>query len=115
MDPEGLARYVLSTYPDLVRSAVIQSFEPARVRLVFSDGTYMDIRYNERGRYSYHWQRGEGTEYRFDNAPHHREVTTHPHHLHDSSGNVLPSDVRGVSPHDVDEVMRLVRTVTGGH
>jgi len=60
VDPEGLARYVLSTYPDLVRSAVIQSFEPARVRLVFSDGTYMDIRYNERGRYSYHWQRGKG-------------------------------------------------------
>lgn len=33
---------------------------------------------------------------RWDNAPHHPELQEHfPHHFHDQSGNVTPSDLRG--------------------
>jgi hypothetical protein len=43
-------------------------------------------------KYSYHWQRSHGQLVkRWDNAPHHPEIETHPHHLHDQDEeNVLP-------------------------
>ncbi len=34
-------------------------------------------------RYSFHWQRADGTFLRrWDNAPHHREIPSFPHHVH---------------------------------
>lgn len=37
-------------------------------------------------KYSFHWQRNDGTLIcRWDNAPHHRDVTTFPHHLHEGA------------------------------
>lgn len=40
-------------------------------------------------KYSFHWQRGDGTPIcRWDNAPHHREVGTFPHHLHEGENGV---------------------------
>lgn len=43
-------------------------------------------------KYSFHWQDVTGElRMRWDNAPHHPEVTTHPHHVHDGSEtNVMP-------------------------
>ena len=41
--------------------------------------------------YSYHWQKGDGRLLmRWDNAPHHPEVITFPHHKH-VGGRVVPS------------------------
>lgn len=41
--------------------------------------------------YSYHWQdKEQNLIMRWDNAPHHPEVATHPHHLH-HDGTVKPS------------------------
>jgi hypothetical protein len=41
--------------------------------------------------YSYHWQdKEQNLVMRWDNAPHHPEVATHPHHLHDR-GVVKPA------------------------
>jgi hypothetical protein len=46
----------------------------------------------KRSKYSYHWQNSEGILIkRFDNAPHHPEISTHPHHLHSGERNVLPA------------------------
>jgi hypothetical protein len=37
--------------------------------------------------YAYHYQDAEDTLiFRYDNAPHHPEVATHPHHKHASTG-----------------------------
>ncbi|MEI6285017.1 MAG: DUF6516 family protein [Bacillota bacterium] len=49
-------------------------------------------------KYSYHWQSPAGEiRKRWDNAPHHREIETYPHHLHDGSeDNVKPSQVIGM-------------------
>lgn len=33
-------------------------------------------------KYRYHYQRGEQVVFRYDNAPHHPNVETHPHHKH---------------------------------
>lgn len=52
-----------------------------KVRLVFVDGSYMDIRYPVKSKYSFHWQR-EDEMIRIDTAPHHRHLSTYPRHMH---------------------------------
>lgn len=61
-------------------------------RLRFADGSLLDFdeevlpkgkRGVEKIHYSYHYQRADGsTVFRYDNAPHHREVKSFPHHKH---------------------------------
>jgi len=42
--------------------------------------------------YSYHWQNKDKTLIqRWDNAPHHMEIETFPHHLHNGE-NIMPSN-----------------------
>lgn len=52
-----------------------------KVRLVFVDGSYMDIRYPVDSKYSFHWQ-CENEMIRIDTAPHHRNISTYPQHIH---------------------------------
>lgn len=56
-------------------------------------------------KYSFHWQDEQGQLYRrWDNAAHHPEVATHPHHVHKGSDT-------NVSPHgpvDIDAVLSFV-------
>ncbi|MDP2822864.1 MAG: DUF6516 family protein [Sulfuritalea sp.] len=52
-------------------------------------------------KYSFHWQRSDGAPIcRWDNAPHHRDVATFPHHLHEGGTDVVqahaPVDVFAV-------------------
>jgi len=43
-------------------------------------------------KYSYHWQSSVGEiRKRWDNAPHHREIDTYPHHVHDGSEDNVKS------------------------
>ena len=52
-----------------------------KVRLVFIDGSFMDIRYPVDSKYSFHWQR-DNEMIRIDTAPHHRQLSTYPRHMH---------------------------------
>ncbi len=46
-------------------------------------------------KYRFHMQDGEGgLLWRLDNAPHHPEISTHPHHEHAASGGVVPASER---------------------
>ncbi len=65
-----------------------------RFRADFIDGSrlfafeFVDARLR-RLRYSYHYQDASGDLiFRYDNAPHHPEVRTHPHHKHTPQGVV---------------------------
>ena len=40
--------------------------------------------------------------FRYDNAPHHPEVTTHPHHKHTATG------VEAATPPDLSDVLREI-------
>lgn len=59
-------------------------------RLIFYDGSFLEIeevlclsdRRIEKVRYSYHCQKGDRLIFRYDNAPHHPELPTFPHHKH---------------------------------
>lgn len=52
-----------------------------KVRLFFVDSSYMDIRYPVDSKYSFHWQRNDEM-IRIDTAPHHRQLSTFPRHMH---------------------------------
>lgn len=56
-------------------------------------------------KYSFHWQDSDGNlRKRWDNAPHHSELPTHPHHVHvGSDGSAGPH-----APIDLEEVLDLI-------
>ncbi len=65
-----------------------------KIVVQFNDNSILYIREyvdeNERS-YSYHWQTEEGKMIiRWDNAPHHKNILTYPHHKHIGE-NILPS------------------------
>lgn len=59
-------------------------------RLIFYDGSFLEIEEAlylsdhriEKLRYTYHYQKGDRLIFRYDNAPHHPELPTFPHHKH---------------------------------
>jgi hypothetical protein len=61
-----------------------------RCRVRFWDGSFLDIYevvstelgYPVRITYSYSYLRNDQLIFRYDNAPHHPEIATHPHHKH---------------------------------
>lgn len=71
-----------------------------RLRLTLSDGSLLELfeRFQiaagrlQVTKYRFHWQDAAGQlRKRWDNAAHHPEAPTHPHHLHEGSeSNVLP-------------------------
>lgn len=56
-------------------------------------------------KYSFHWQNATGElRIRWDNAPHHPEVHTHPHHVHSGSEN----NVMAHAPITVEKVLDII-------
>lgn len=79
--------------------------------LCFYDGSLLAVSERvrlERNRvvkaeYRYHYQRADGTlVFRYDNAPHHPEVSTHPHHVH------VGERVEPAEPPDLSDVLREI-------
>lgn len=56
-------------------------------------------------KYSFHWQDSDGNlRKRWDNAPHHSELSTHPHHVHVASD----ASARPHASIDLEEVLDLI-------
>jgi len=87
----GLLRYRLT----LRGGDLLEMFERFQVREGCAQVT----------KYSFHWQSGEGqVRKRWDNAAHHPEVPTRPHHMHDGAeGNVRPH-----APISAEEVLAYI-------
>ncbi|MHA1596009.1 MAG: toxin-antitoxin system TumE family protein [Candidatus Baldrarchaeia archaeon] len=53
-----------------------------KIRILFRDGSFLDVYWSESGKYSLHYERRyiNGTVYRYDNAPHlkHHHIRTSP-------------------------------------
>jgi len=93
----GLLRYKLV----LGNGGVLEMFE----RFQVGQGTV------EVGRYSFHWQDAAGELYkRWDNAPHHPEVLTHPHHVHDGD----EANLLSCGPVTAEEVLAIVAAEGAG-
>lgn len=58
-----------------------------------------------KSRYSYHYQNSEGKLiFRYDNAPHHPEIETHPHHKHVGSDE----NIIAAQPPDLSDVLNEI-------
>ena len=77
-----------------------------RCRVVFWDASYLDmyevvsteLGYPVRVHYAYTYVREGQRAFRYDNAPHHPEIATHPHHKHIGSADRLaPADQPSLS------------------
>lgn len=84
----------------VVREFVIQTFEVfdrgffLKVKVILANNTELFIREyvdSEERNYYYHWKDSLGNLImRWDNAFHHKHLSTHPHHVH-VNNQVLPS------------------------
>lgn len=69
--------------------------------LHFQNGLVLQARFASPEEYSIQWRFGD-TEHRIDTAPLHPELSTFPHHVHDSQGKTYPDPltIPGRSPWD---------------
>ena len=71
------------------------SVQLLKVRAEIIDGSLLYVReafFSRSSKYSYHWQSHTGELLlRWDNAPHHPEISTHPHHKH-AGEQIAPSE-----------------------
>ena len=114
LDPQELA----ARYGDIIAAVETVGAGTARkTRFVLRDGSYIGVQFSASGRYSYHWERRhvDGKLYRFDNAPHHFEVATFPHHLHDGSEEkVVESRISARPEEGVPQVLDFARAKLRG-
>ncbi len=78
-----------------------------KVRLVFTDGSFMEIRYPVDSKYSFHWQR-EDEIIRIDTAPHHRQLSTYPRHMHNGKENDVVEDSVTEIDNTIEENVKCV-------
>ncbi len=87
-----------------------------RYRITFQDGSLLEM--FERfqivngellvTKYRHHWQDAAGRLLkRWDNAAHHPEISTHPHHVHDGS----EEDVRSYEPIGAEGILALISSM----
>lgn len=91
---------------DVLSELVLEGIGLLRIRalLVNGDILYLLERFEEAdgrivvGKYSFHWQRADGCLIRrWDNAPHHPEISSFPSHLHEGDENhVLAHEALGI-------------------
>lgn len=61
-------------------------------------------------KYSFHWQKDNGQLIkRWDNAAHHPEIETYPHHLHDGAEDV----VFAYQPASFEEILQIISEQVG--
>lgn len=109
-----LKTIALLEFPDVVVSASVLR-GPLRVaeslRLFLVDTSFLEV-WISGDKYSYHWQRRDGTIYRHDNAPHkkHRHVKTFPKHFHDCSEDKVKESIIADDPNNaVRDFLSFVR------
>ncbi|HID63378.1 MAG TPA: hypothetical protein EYP49_11660 [Anaerolineae bacterium] len=89
-----------------------------RCRVFFWDDSYLDIYevvstelgYPIRVHYAYTYVREGRRVFRYDNAPHHPEVDTHPHHKHIGPGDALAPSTQPTLGQVLAEIEPLLGT-----
>jgi len=107
-----LLSVALDEFPHIVAGSSLvggTALKPRVLRLHLIDESYLDIRLAADG-YAFHWERRalDGLLYRWDDAPHHREISTFPHHLHSGSESHVVE-----SPIPINSSESAVRHVLG--
>lgn len=100
-----LLNIAIVEYKTIVESGEVfysQAKVPWKLRLYICDGSFIEIYYSTKGKYSYHWDRRLITNkiYRHDNAPHKKwnDVNTFPKHFHDGLEDIVISSYISDNP-----------------
>lgn len=115
---QTLKRYIETNFSEIFLSVVYLGgtpLAPNKLRIYFKDNTFLDIWLSDDGDYSYHWEQRakRGIIYRWDNAPDHPQIATHPDHFHDGSDkNVKESGISQDPKEAIDYILRLVKSST---
>ena len=100
----------LRGHPLVIRVAFLRT----KIRAYLRHGFILDIFYNmSTGRYSFAVIRGARRIMGWDNAPHHVDVATYPHHFHAIDGSIKPSDLVGNPLVDIEKVLRKLEEFIG--
>ena len=99
-----LKNLALQEFPDIVvyTSLLKGPLNVAEsLRIFFVDNYFLEI-WVGGNKYSYHWQKTDGTIFRHDNAPHkkHRHIKTFPKHFHDVSENNVKESYLSDNPNN---------------
>jgi len=92
----------------LARCPYVQSVHDlvTKQRVVLEGGYILDLYFNEaQGKYSYTLVQEDRRIIGWDNAPHHTDLTSFPHHFHLEDGTVVPSPLTGVPEEDIEIVV----------
>ncbi|RLC99635.1 MAG: hypothetical protein DRI77_02375 [Chloroflexi bacterium] len=78
--------------------------------LVFEEKTVKRGRNIIKVVYRYHYQQADGTlAFRYDNAPHHPDVSTYPDHVH------VGKQIKASAPPDLSDVLRRIDEILYPH
>ena len=81
--------------------AVLRFYDNSRLQIM--EKLIVDAYALLKVRYAYHYQQANSTLiFRYDNAPHHPTVETHPHHKH------IGADVVACTPPDISQLLREI-------
>ncbi len=79
------------------------------VRANYSKNLFLDVYHNkETGRYDFALIYNNERVLCWDNAPHHKQVASHPHHRHEG-GSIHASDFKGDLRRDLPVALKYVR------
>jgi hypothetical protein len=112
---QALARLALEEFEDVIADTKLVGGTPAspnKLRLVLTDRSYLDIWLSAEGDYAYHWEqrRQSGLIFRWDNAPHHPQVSTYPAHLHSGDEDmVVESHLKAAPQATLRHVLGFIR------
>ena len=114
---QTLASIAAAEYADIVAEAAFvggTSASPNKLRLSLVEGSFIDIWLSSDGDYAYHWERRRqaGEMYRWDNAPHYRQISTFPAHFHDGDETTIRDSTLSTNPKlALREILMFVRQV----
>ncbi|NCP88413.1 MAG: hypothetical protein CO094_06195 [Anaerolineae bacterium CG_4_9_14_3_um_filter_57_17] len=112
---QSLANLALAEFSDIITGSHMIGGTPAdpnKLRLAFKDESFLDIWLSKDNDYAYHWEhsRQSGKIYRWDNAPHHPEVSTFPKHFHNGTETTLTgSEISANSQSALRDILDFIR------
>jgi len=105
---------LLETAEKLLVSPLILDIEffGTKVRAYLPKGYILDIYYNATfQKYSYTIVKQNKRIMGWDNAPHHKHVKTHPHHLHTPDGKISSSKMKGNPTEDIASILKETKRI----
>jgi Family of unknown function (DUF6516) len=112
---QTLAAIALREFSDVITQTRFiggTPISPNKLRLTVTEGSFIDIWLTLDGDYAYHWERRKqtGEIYRWDNAPHHPQISTFPDHFHEGDEHMIVESTLNLKPESaLREILEFIK------